>query len=425
MVFSFNAVKPSMIFHQNILKVYKNKAGPFYYFLVFLYYFNEVKYMKYLSFFSGALGLDLGFENIGFTPLLYCEIDKKIQKTIKTNRPNIPLIDDINLYSAQDIKKIIGISTFDIIVGGPPCQAFSTAGRRKSFDDNRGNVFLHFLHLSTELSPKYIIIENVRGLLSAVYSPLNNKNEKGSALKFIINFLEKKGYGVTFNLYNTANFGTPHIRERIVIIACNNNQKVPYLEPTHSQKNNFNLLPWVKLKDIICNIPKEKNKNCAKFPEKRIKYYKLLKSGQNWRNLPEDLQKEALGKSFYLGGGKTGFLRRLDWEKPSPTLVTTPTMPATDLAHPEENRPLSVAEYARIQQFPDNWIFFGNIYDQYKQIGNAVPVGFGEAIAKLIKKHANQEKIISYTNFSYSRYKYTSEKNWTKAFKASASFDLV
>jgi len=381
--------------------------------------------VNYLSFFSGALGLDLGLEKAGFKPLMYCEFDKKCQETITVNQPNIPLIGDIRNYSAQDILEKAGLSatdTIDLVVGGPPCQAFSTAGARRSFEDERGNVFIHYLQLATDLKARYIVIENVRGLLSAVYKPSEHdenslKDAKGTALEHIVRFLESKGYGVSFNLYNSANYGAPQIRERVVIIASADGSKAPYLNPTHSQNGEFNLKPWKTLKEVISDLPTEKNQDCAVFPEKRLKYYRLLKSGQNWRNLPEDLQKEAMGKSYYLGGGKTGFLRRLDWNKPSPTLVTSPTMPATDLAHPEEDRPLSVAEYARIQQFPDHWKFAGKLVDQYKQIGNAVPGGLGYAIAQTIINHDQGNDIQPPEGFPFSRYKFTTEKDWKKAFK--------
>lgn len=381
--------------------------------------------VNYLSFFSGALGLDLGLEKAGFKPLMYCEFDKKCQETIAVNQPNIPLIGDIRNYSAQDILEKAGLSatdTIDLVVGGPPCQAFSTAGARRSFEDERGNVFIHYLQVATDLKARYIVIENVRGLLSAVYKPSEHdekslKDAKGTALEHIVHFLESKGYGVSFNLYNSANYGAPQIRERVVIIASADGSKAPYLNPTHSQNGEFNLKPWKTLKEVISDLPTEKNQDCAVFPEKRLKYYRLLKSGQNWRNLPEDLQKEAMGKSYYLGGGKTGFLRRLDWNKPSPTLVTSPTMPATDLAHPEEDRPLSVAEYARIQQFPDHWKFAGKLVDQYKQIGNAVPGGLGYAIAQTIIHHDQGNDIQPPEGFPFSRYKFTTEKDWKKAFK--------
>lgn len=389
--------------------------------------------MNYISFFSGALGLDLGFEEVGFSPLLYCEFDKKCQQTINKNKPEVPLITDIRDYDAKKVISEISKSSkseVELIIGGPPCQAFSTAGARKSFDDERGNVFLHFLKIATDINPKYIVIENVRGLLSAVYSHKEEEtgevlNGKGSALDFIIKYLEEKGYGVTFNLYNSANYGVPQIRERVVIIACRDGYKMPYLEPTHSQNGEHGLLPWKTLREAIGNINKENNKLCATFPEKRLRYYRLLKSGQNWKNLPEELQKEAMGKSFYLGGGKTGFLRRLSWDKPSPTLVTSPTMPATDLAHPDEDRPLSVAEYARIQQFPENWFFAGNITDQYKQIGNAVPIGLGKAIASLIMKHSTGSEIRTPADFKYSRYKFTTEKDWMEAFNPKKQYTVL
>ena len=375
--------------------------------------------MNYVSFFSGALGLDLGLEKGGMNPLLFCEKDQACQRTIKLNRPNVPLIGDINKFTSDDILNILEVDSnneIDLVVGGPPCQAFSTAGSRRSFEDERGNVFLHFLKIATNLKPKYIVIENVRGLLSAPYSPSSINPEKGSALDYILKELNSHGYYVSFNLYNTANFGVPQIRERVVIIASLES-KVPYLEPTHTQVERLGLPCWVTLEHAITGIPKEKNQLCAKFPEKRLKYYRMLNPGENWRNLPEDLQKEALGKAYELGGGKTGFLRRLDWNKPSPTLVTSPTMPATDLAHPLEDRPLSIAEYARIQQFPDDWKFSGGIADQYKQIGNAVPCGLGLAIANIIIKHYNKEEIRELPDFPYSRYKFTNENNWKLAFK--------
>ena len=157
-------------------------------------------YVNYLSFFSGALGLDLGLERAGFKPLMYCEFDKKCQETIKLNQPNVPLLGDIRNYSAKDILKELSLSDkdqIDLVVGGPPCQAFSTAGARRSFEDERGNVFIHYLQLATDLKARYIVIENVRGLLSAVYKPSDHdeislKDAKGTALEYVVQFLENK-----------------------------------------------------------------------------------------------------------------------------------------------------------------------------------------------------------------------------------------
>ncbi len=381
-----------------------------------------------LSFFSGAMGLDLGIEKAGFNIRLACEVDKFCRQTITLNRPNTALLGDINNYEPDDILKAARLTRqddIDLIVGGPPCQAFSTAGKRKAFHDERGNVFFKYLDLALSLKPKYFVIENVRGLLSCQlkprlhdrrkgeYSELSEDELKGGALNFILSKLNKFGYAYSFNLYNAANFGTPQTRERIIIICSKDGKIPPFLTPTHSENGEYGLPKWRTLKSCIKNINKHNHLN---FPEKRLKYYKILKAGENWRNLPEELQKEAMGKSYYLGGGKTGFLRRLSWDKPSPTLVTHPAMPATDLAHPEEDRPLSIQEYKRIQEFPDNWVLAGPLIQQYKQVGNAVPVSLGSAVGKLIINLINDVEIIQFNEFKFSRYKNTNHIDWEKQF---------
>jgi DNA (cytosine-5)-methyltransferase 1 len=381
-----------------------------------------------LSFFSGAMGLDLGIEKAGFNIRLACEVDRFCRQTIALNKPNAALLGDINNYEPDDILKAARLTSqddIDLIVGGPPCQAFSTAGKRKAFGDDRGNVFLKYLDLALSLKPKYLVIENVRGLLSCPlkhiphdqrkgkYSVISEDELKGSALNFILSKLKKFGYAYSFNLYNAANFGTPQTRERIIIICSRNGETPPFLTPTHAENGEYELPKWKTLASCIENINKHNHLN---FPEKRLKYYKILKSGQNWRNLPEELQKEAMGKSYYLGGGKTGFLRRLAWNKPSPTLVTHPAMPATDLAHPEEDRPLSIQEYKRIQEFPDNWELAGPLIQQYKQVGNAVPVSLGFAVGKLIINLIDGVEIIQFNDFKFSRYQNTNHVDWEKQF---------
>lgn len=381
-----------------------------------------------LSFFSGAMGMDLGLEKAGFDIRLACEVDKYCRQTIALNKPDTALLGDINDYTASDVLQAAKLSPaddIDLIVGGPPCQAFSTAGKRQGFKDNRGNVFLKFIDLALSLNPKYLVIENVRGLLScpmehrpheqrgAGYPDLSEDEMKGGALNFIISKLKMSGYGYSFNLYNAANFGTPQTRERVIIICSRDSSTPPYLSPTHSENMDSGLPKWKTLKNQIKNITRHEHLN---FPEKRLKYYRLLKPGQNWKNLPIELQKEAMGKSFYSGGGKTGFLRRLAWDKPSPTLVTHPAMPATDLAHPTEDRPLSIQEYKRIQEFPDSWVLAGPLIQQYKQVGNAVPLSLGYAVGNLIKKLINGESVTPLIGFSYSRYKNTATQDWEKEF---------
>jgi len=379
---------------------------------------------KVLSFFSGAMGLDIGLEMAGFKTLLACEVDKSSRETILFNKPNIGLIGDIRLHSAQQVLHYAGLNTGDeveLMAGGPPCQAFSTAGKRKGFNDERGNVFLKYISLIEEIKPKYLIIENVRGILStklslrdedAVSSSLSPlfREQPGSALFYIKKRLELAGYKISFNLYNSANFGTPQIRERIIITGALGNEKLPFLFPSHHKNGEFGLKRWVTFRDAVSNI----SRDCdyIKFPEKRLKFYKFLKAGQNWRNLSDAQQREALGNVYYLSGGKSGFFRRLAWDKPAPTIVTHPAMPATDLCHPTEDRPLSVQECKRVQEFPDDWIIKGSILDQYRQIGNAVPISLAKAAGELIMSALKGNLVQPLKGFQYSRYKDTSDESW-------------
>lgn len=388
-----------------------------------------------LSFFSGCLGLDLGLEKVGIHQLLASEIDKSAIKTIRSNRPNLPIIGDLMDYSAQEIRRAAGIGKTHkptLIVGGPPCQAFSTAGKRKAFNDPRGNVFLRYVQIIDELSPEFAVIENVRGLLSASLShrpmsergknaePLREDELPGSALNQVMAMLRSYGYGVSFNLYNSANFGVPQVRERVILIASRDGIKLPYLTPTHSNIENYGLPKWVTFREAVKGL-REKDMHGIKFSEDRIRFFEYLEPGQYWKDLPtEELRKQAMGASYFSSGGKTGFFRRLAWNSPAPTLVTHPAMPATELCHPTKNRPLTVEEYKRIQQFPDDWILEGTTVNQYKQVGNAVPIGLGRAVGTTILNHLkgkSQPKKLA--GFSYSRYKNTDDRSWENVFQDS------
>ena len=356
---------------------------------------DDVPDIVALSFFSGAMGLDIGMQNGGIKALLACEFNKYCRMTIAKNEPEIALIGDINNYEPEDILRMAKIPEgrkVDVIFGGPPCQAFSTAGARRALDDERGNVFLRYIEIVEKIKPTYVVIENVRGLLSAPYPYSDIESPiKGGALCVILDRLHAAGYTISFELYNAANFGAPQIRERVVMIGKLGSEKVDYLSPTHSENGEYGLQKWRTLKnatDTLLNI----EHHYIEFPEKRLKFYRMLKEGQYWKDLPEDAQKEAMGTKLQLGGGKTGFYRRLSFSKPSPTLVTNPTMPATL-----------------------DWKICGPILEQYKQIGNAVPVKLGEAIARTILADMRGEKLPCYKGYTYSRYKNTSDLSWRVA----------
>ena len=384
---------------------------------------------KFVSFFAGARGIDLGLEQAGWECLAANEFDRVACDTIRLNAPELPLYDtDIRELTAERLTADLGLGRMELfaIVGGPPCQAFSTAGRRLGLNDARGNVFLHFLDLIGSLKPKYAVFENVRGLLSAPlehrphdqrgpgFPKLRPSEAPGGALSFILGKLRGFGYNTTFTLYNTANFGVPQARERIIFFASRDGMEIPLMVPTHDAEGRNGLPRWLTVRHAIGDMESGKQ-HSASFPENRLRYYRLLREGQNWRDLPQELQREAMAGSWLSGGGKTGFYRRLAWDKPSPTLVTRPNMKATDLCHPSELRPLSVEEYAAIQTFPSGSKFAGSLDDQYRQIGNAVPCRFGEVIGKHLLAFDEGRLVFNEGVGRLSRYSGTDHASWQKA----------
>lgn len=376
--------------------------------------------MRYVSFFSGALGLDLGLEHAGWECLGANEVDPVACATIRGNRPALPLIEgDIRGLTAGALRYQLGsgLKGLGAVVGGPPCQAFSTAGRRRGLNDERGNVFLHFIDLAIRLDSQYVVIENVRGLLSAPllhrphcergagFPELTAEERAGGALRLVVSTLEAAGYSVSFRLYDTSRFGVPQVRERVVLIASQGRSRVPHLTPVTERA--------VTVREAfrgLSGVPE-----CAALRARAAAYLGRIGEGQNWRSLPEREQREALGGAYMSGGGRTGFLRRLAWDKPAPTLVTSPAMPATLLAHPEEDRVLSVQEYLRLQTFPDDWVVAGRTGDKYRQIGNAVPVAFGRVVGRHILDWDSGRIARGVVAVETSRYRGTDESSWLSA----------
>lgn len=352
-----------------------------------------------ISLFSGAMGLDLGLEQAGFETRVAVECDKHAAQTIRNNRPDIPVLErNIEDLTTQEILDAAGLKVGEafMVVGGPSCQAFSTAGKRGSLTDDRGTLFRHFLRVIREAKPQFFVMENVKGIMSAAvkhrplnqrgpgFPPLTSDELLGSAFTVVTKEICALGGHTVFDLLNSADYGSPQKRDRIVFIGSINGLKIEIPKPTHQRKPVGTQLRWVTLKDAIGNLQKDAHQY-VKLPQATQKYIGQIPAGGNWKSLPIDQQKDAVGEGVYRSwGGRTGFLRRLAWDKPSPALTTSPINRATLFAHPDKNRPLSTQEYARIQQFPDEWDFAGPLASIYKQIGNAVPVGLGAVIGRAV-----------------------------------------
>jgi DNA (cytosine-5)-methyltransferase 1 len=384
-----------------------------------------------VSLFTGAMGLDLGLESTKEFKLLACvEKEEAFRKTIELNRNagrtsshEMLIYGDINELDPWQLLHDIGLAPgeLDILVGGPPCQAFSTAGRRKSVEDARGTLLWRFLDFVKILQPKIFLMENVRGLVSAALRhrkiserpergglPLEHDEIPGSVLSAFVNELSQ-GEGNRYRMdafeVNAVNYGAPQIRERLICIGNRLDQRIDFPSPTHANpeafdsKNDdhkqlallsspddvqtFNLRPWKTLRDAIGDL-KEASPTVLDFSPRKRHYLSLVPPGSNWRSLPVSIQKESMGKAFFAKGGRSGWWRRLTFDVPSPTLVTMPNHASTSLCHPIETRALTLREYARIQEFPDDWEFYGTVSQQYCQVGNAVPVRLGMVAAEVI-----------------------------------------
>jgi DNA (cytosine-5)-methyltransferase 1 len=251
--------------------------------------------MKAISLFTGIMGLDLGLEAYGIKIILGCEKDGVCQRTIKANRPGIPILGDVLEYSASQLREISGLPSkggLDVVIGGPPCQDFSTAGGMAGIGGMEGNLTLKFVRLVADLSPEYFVMENVRGLLSS-----ERGGKKGGALQFILHLLGEAGYSVAFNLYDSANYGTPQRRERVIILGKRFGDPLPFLNPTHSEEGTFGLPKWRTFRQASKGIPRHDN---LVLRESQIKYLKMLGPGQCWRDLPPKVQVEAMGDGNHL-----------------------------------------------------------------------------------------------------------------------------
>jgi DNA (cytosine-5)-methyltransferase 1 len=377
-----------------------------------------------VSLFSGAMGLDIGLEQAGIATSVCVEILPKCCATIRLNRPEITVFeDDIRDLSTAEIlaggKEEAG--KLFAVVGGPPCQSFSTGGKRGSIADPRGELFMEFIRVVREAKPKFFVFENVAQLMTAAvkhrpiadrpgknwnlaaYSkpknetpslfreeadPMEDDELSGSAFGVILAEFEKLPYELTFGVLNAADYGVPQRRMRLVVVGSSVPGVYRLPEPTHAREpNGDGRVQWNGLREALTGLSEDKPLH-SNYSEEFQRFFRMVPPGGNWRDMPLDEQRKALGNAFESGGGKTGFFRRLSWDEATPTIVAKPNRKSCAICHPDHLRPLTVRESARLQGFPDDWTFTGSMHDQYLQIGNAVPVGLGKVIGESLLKAA-------------------------------------
>jgi len=378
---------------------------------------------KVVSLFSGAMGLDIGLERTGrFLAVACVEHEPSFCRTIETNKQAARLSRDLVVFerditelSPADVLAAIGLAPgqVDLLVGGPPCQSFSTAGKRGTVQDHRGTLLWHFLRFVAAIKPHFFLMENVRGLLSAAlrHRPIAQRPEKGgrpldadempgSVVRAFAEDLQRipdAKYHMDCFEVNAVNYGAPQLRERVLFIGNRYNARVDFPDPTHGVPGALSheldlplfgqvggsLARWRTLGDAIRGL-KEANPVLMDFSPRKKRYLEMVPPGSNWRSLPPEVQRESLGKAFYAKGGRSGWWRRLSFDLPCPTLVTMPNHAGTSLCHPTETRALTLREYALIQEFPPDWEFCGTPAEQYAQVGNAVPVRLGQVVGEMI-----------------------------------------
>jgi len=332
-----------------------------------------------LELFAGAGGLAIGLEKAGLKCVALNEIDKWACQTLRKNRPNWKVYEgDIKNHDFSHYYNQI-----DVVTGGFPCQAFSYAGKKLGLADARGTLFYEFARVVQQVNPPICIGENVRGLLT---------HEKGKTLQGMISILDEIGYNVVpVQVLKAINYNVPQKRERLILVGVRKDIPLDYNYPLPN-KRIFNLIDALKKGELFeTDVPGSKG---AKYPQSKIDVLQRVPQKGYWRDLPLDIQKQFMGGSFYLGGGKTGIARRIGWDEPCLTLTCSPAQKQTERCHPEETRPFTVREYARIQTFPDEWEFCGSLAQQYKQIGNAVPCNLAKEVGFSIISFLNR-----YNNF--------------------------
>lgn len=401
-----------------------------------------------VSLFTGAGGLDVGVEATGrFKLLAAVEYEPAFCETLRINRDagrfgnadTKILRRDLSNYSPEELMHDLGISPgeVDLVIGGPPCQSWSTAGRRGTVQDLRGQLLWDYLRFIEALKPQVFLMENVRGLLSAALRhrplaerpnkggpPLEDDELPGSAISTWINDvlkMENSAYRLDSFEVNSVNYGAPQIRERVLFIGNRINKKPDFPNPTHGLAEDDELLPFRTLADAIYGL-EETNPVFLDFSPRKKRYLSYVPEGGNWRAMPAEIAEESMGRAYYAKGGRSGWWRRLSWDLPSPTITTLPNHSSTSMCHPEETRVLSIGECAAVQEFPSKWVFSGTPAEQMRQVGNAVPARLGLVAAEVILEmlDGNAEDASPETAAYTNRYinSHVRTRNWWKNGKA-------
>jgi DNA (cytosine-5)-methyltransferase 1 len=368
---------------------------------------------KYLSLFSGIGGLDEGLHKAGFTPLFCSELDVNAFATLEQwcrSRSLSPLMNrDINQVNPRELMATLDLKPgdLDLLAGGPPCQAFSLIGKRQSLEDDRGVLLLKMVEFAKVFRPKTVLIEQVKGLLSA----RGADGEPGGALRCILEDLESLGYSANYKVLRAADYGVSQLRDRVFIVALQSALPFSFPEPTHcapqlgtSIQGDLlsSLLPYRTVKDAIGDLPEP----VAKGEREQIPSHLDITPARDRERINGVPEGECLAKQLHLpveqrmrldAKKDTTKFRRLAWHLPSLTLRG-----GEAFYHPTENRYLTPREYMRLHGFADDHILCGPIkarsgtfknLDQHRLVANAVPPKLAEVIAdELLKQALNSSR---------------------------------
>lgn len=365
-----------------------------------------------ISLFTCGMGMDIGFGKAGFDTRYANDVTRFACDTINSNRPGIPCdhADIANVPSGRIMGKAsLKRGEVDVVIGGPPCQPFSTAGKRRGANDKRSLALGEYIRIIRDTRPRFFVFENVPGLITASKNHMSFYERIASSSKklkrdwfdgLIKDFENLEGYAVDWDVFNAADYGVPQKRKRLILIGSRTVNPSAVLDVIKSMAkfadpntlNGDGRAPWRTLRDALHGMH-DPDKECMAFPPWG-KYLEYVKAGGCWVDLPRRMQRRAMGGAADSSdplrkgkqGGRRGFYRRLSWDAPAPTLVTSPTQRGSCMCHPDETRPLTVRECARIQGFPDNWKFAGTTKQKYCMIGEAVPIEMAKTVAVAIKK---------------------------------------